>query len=243
MTANLSNPESPMLSIIVPARNEEQALPATLAAIACARRHAGFLRAEVLVVDNASSDRTAEVIQRDPEVRFIRCDRLKAPCARNAGAACARGHILIFVDADTRMPRDGLSRIAELATRFDVGIFGIDGEGRSSRGRLWWCFWNAVRRLPLAHAKALPAFMFCTRSAFDQLGPFDETVVLGEEWPLTAGCYRRDRSRFIYDRTLRATTSNRRMDRQPWGYTRTFLKYVWAVLHRSGRLHYADRIR
>ena len=74
-------------------------------------------------------------------------------------------------------------------------------------------------------------------------GPFDESVVIGEKWPLTAACYRQDRERFIYDESLYATTSNRRMEKQRFGYTLTFLKYVWAVLHRSGRLRYSDWIR
>ena len=46
-----------------------------------------------------------------------------------------------------------------------------------------WSFWNTVRLLPLPKAKAMPALMFCTASTFDALGPFDEEVAIGEEWP------------------------------------------------------------
>ena len=231
------------LSVIIPARNEESELEATLEAVGQARARICPRVSEVMVVDNLSTDETASIAQGHKDVRYLRCERLKAPCARNYGAARARGRILVFIDADTRIPAQGLEHILELATRYQVGIFGIRGQGKGRRSRCWWLFWNAVRHLPLAHAKALPAFMFCTRAAFQTYGPFDESVVIGEEWPLTAACYRQDRERFIYDESLYATTLNRRMEKQRFGYTLTFLKYVWAVLHRSGRLRYSDWIR
>lgn len=231
------------ISVIIPARNEEQEIGATLNAIRRARAAVAPARIEIILVDNLSTDRTAAIARAGGDIRYVHCSRLKAPCARNHGATLAQGRILVFIDADTRIPETGLARVLSLADRFDVGIFGIRGEESGWRGSCWWLFWNTVRHLPLAHAKALPAFMFCTRGAFETYGPFDETVVIGEEWPLTAGCYRRDRRRFIFDHALQAATSNRRMEKQPFGYTRTFFKYVWAVLHRSGRIRYSDRIR
>ena len=234
---------APVLSVVVPARNEAAALPATLAAIDRARRHPACGETEVLVVDNLSNDATAAVALRTPGVCCLRCERLKAPCARNHGAAHARGQVLVFVDADTCIPDDGLARCLALSRMHDVGIFRIAGSGPGWRSRAWWGFWNAVRRLPLARAKALPAFMFCTREAFDRLGPFDESVVIGEEWPLTAGCYRATPLRFSYDRATAALTSDRRMAQRPFGYMRTLIKYVWAVLHISGRVEYSDAIR
>lgn len=231
------------LSVIIPARNEAKAIEATLEALRLARIKLGLSRAEIILVDNLSTDGTAEIASRHADVRRVRCERLKAPCARNHGAMQARGRVLVFVDADTRIPENGLVRVMELSDRYQVGIFRLRGDGNDWRSRLWWWFWNTVRRLPLPHAKALAAFMFCTRSAFDLYGPFDEEVVIGEEWPLTASCYSNDPQRFIYDRSMCAVTSDRRMAQQPFGYTRTFLKYVWAILHRSGRLCYPDNIR
>lgn len=231
------------ISVIIPARNEERAIGGTLDAIRTATGAVGGATVEVILVDNLSTDRTAEIARRYAGVRCVPCDRLKAPCARNYGAGISSGRILVFVDADTRIPRNGLVRVLELAQAHRVGIFRICGDGNDFCSRLWWFFWNTVRHLPIAHAKALPAFMFCTREAFDSLGPFDESVVIGEEWPLTAECYSRDRRRFIYDCSTSAVTSDRRMALQRFGYIRTFFKYVWAVLHKSGRIYYADTIR
>ena len=247
------------ISVIIPARNEAACLEATMTAVlesvvdfqgpgVSSAADLSRSPVEVLVVDNQSTDHTADVVRRYSRthgVEWVACGRLGAACARNLGAERARGKILVFVDADTGIPRAGLRRIADLVnTRgFKAGIFPLTGDSHTWSSACWWGFWNLVRRLPLARAKALPAFMFCTRDLFDELGPFDERVQIGEEWPILAGCYRRYPRQLIYDRSLRATTSNRRMTLQRYGYARTFLKYTWAVLHQSGRRGYPDTFR
>jgi glycosyltransferase involved in cell wall biosynthesis len=245
------------ISIIIPARNEEALIGATIEAVL---RSAADLCAtpappdlpgspvEVIVVDNASVDRTTEIAARyveDHGVRLVHCMRLKAPCARNFGARHALGDVLMFVDADTLVPPDTLRRVLHWcdAEGYEAGITGLASREGGLLAGLWWRFWCLVRRLPLARAKAMPACMFCTRAAFDEFGPFDERVVIGEEWPILAGLYRARPERLIYDRALVALTSSRRMELQRWGYLRTLCKYVWAIMHVSGRLEYDDRVR
>lgn len=258
MCLTIMNDKKTLFSIIIPARNEEAmisgAVESAIAAVAhfenCNGRplHLSRTRAEIIVADNASTDRTPTALAPYVEVHGVQrviCRRLKAPCARNAGAAASSGSILVFLDADTRMPREALSRVRFLCRSlgYDAGIVRFASLEGGIRAWCWWSFWNLVRHLPLARAKAMPAFMFCTRDVFRRLGPFDETVTLGEEWPILAGLYRTDRSRLVYDRALTAFSSNRRMELQSFGYIRNFLKYVWAVLHRTGRIHYSDRYR
>lgn len=238
------------LSIIIPARNEERWLAATLQAAinACRRAHENQLLAEVIVVDNSSDDGTWELLQgyvADGAVRAFRLVELGAAKARNHGRHQACGRILVFVDADTHLPPDGLVRIRNWCDQHakEGGITRLAGLDGGLRARLWWTFWEHVRRLPLPYAKAMPAVMFCTAAVFDEFGPFDEEVAIGEEWPILAGLYRRRPRGFVYDRSLTALTSSRRMERQPFGYLRTLLKYVWAILHKPGRIHYTDGIR
>src|SRR5438270_828091 len=100
---------SRVLSFIVPAYNEELELPATLAAI----RDAALATAspsdggqdrqyEIIVVDDASTDRTAE-IAKGAGAKVIPINRRQIAAARNAGARVATGDVLFFVDADTRI--------------------------------------------------------------------------------------------------------------------------------------------
>jgi glycosyltransferase involved in cell wall biosynthesis len=237
------------LSIIIPAYNEQAWIAQTLNAIGRAQSRLPHAAAsEVILVDNGSSDGTVELAgSHNPLVQFRieHCPTLGAARARNWGAIRARGDILVFVDADTLMPEEVLVRVLEHCDvrQFEAGMFSLGARDGGLRAHFWWFFWNQVRRLPLAKAKAMPALMFCTRSVFEQLGPFDERVVIGEEWPILAGLYRQRRSRLIYDRQLIGRTSSRRMERQPFGYCRTFLKWVWAVVDFRGRVSYRTDIR
>ena len=90
------------VSVIVPARNEEACLGACLESLA-AQAGIGF---EIIVVNDASTDRTREIAQSFPQVRVVDAD---APPpgwtgknnAMAAGARAARGEWLLFTDADT----------------------------------------------------------------------------------------------------------------------------------------------
>lgn len=97
----------PDVSIVIPARNEAATIERALSSVLA--QAWPLERLEVIVVDNGSHDRTAAVVrgfaQRHPEllVRLVREPRLGASRARNRGARCARGHVLLFLDADSRL--------------------------------------------------------------------------------------------------------------------------------------------
>ena len=114
-----------MLSIIVPCLNEAEGIAGTLAALAPLRSRG----TEVIVVDGGSRDDT--VARAGPLADRV----LAAPRGRasqmNAGAACARGAILLFLHADSLLPQaadalivDGLKRTRRGWGRFDVSIAG-----------------------------------------------------------------------------------------------------------------------
>ncbi len=252
------------ISVIIPARNEAALISSVLDAVLASVRilptcgpanhlpdlpiHLDTTAAEIIVIDNESTDQTPAIVQDYANrygVHLLHCSIPFAASARNHGVAASRGRILVFVDADTLIPPTALCHIMDLCSRrgYIAGITRLASLEHSIRASIWWTFWEQVRRLPLARAKAMPALMFCTRMAFEQFGPFDERVRIGEEWPILAGVYRTRQSQFIYDRTLTALTSSRRMELQEYGYLRTLAKYVWAVLHPSGRVAYTDHLR
>jgi hypothetical protein len=152
--------------------------------------------------------------------------------------------VLVFVDADTHVDSTALgSVVAHVAAGKRAGICALAPQSSGLRARAFFWFWNQVRRLPLPKAKAMPAFMFVTREAFLRHGPFDEDVLIGEEWPILSGVYKEAASALVYDRGQVARTSSRRMDLRPFGYLRVLGRYVWAVLHASGRRDYPDDVR
>ncbi len=247
---NIFMPEK-TVSVIIPARNEEALISRVLDAVLRAAGNPSHLSetdTEVIVVDNASADDTLGIVRQYAArygVQWIQCQQVRAPCARNRGAKSARGRVFVFVDADTVIPPHTLNRVRHLcdAGGYQAGITWYASLEGGGRAWCWWTFWSLIRCLPIPRTKAMPALMFCTRAAFHEFGPFDERVAIGEEWPILAGLYGARSHRFIYDRTITALTSSRRMELQPFGYLRTFLRYLWAVAHVSGRLDYRDHCR
>jgi glycosyltransferase involved in cell wall biosynthesis len=245
------------LSFVIPARNEEaligEALEAILVSVA---RASGAARKElwlpdtcfeVIVADDRSEDATAAIVQRfvaDAGVRLVPCVGGTCAAARNAGVAVSSGKVLCFVDADTIVPVNAVERILDLHEGEErcLVLYRLASREPGIRAWLWWSFWGLARHVPMARAKSMPAFMSCDRAHFDSYGPFEEACAITEEWPLTRAAYRYHRERFLYDRSITARTSSRRMELQPFGYLRTFLKWVSVVLFPWARTS-LDRIR
>jgi glycosyltransferase involved in cell wall biosynthesis len=170
--------DHPSVSFVVPAHDEEQLLGRTLSAIAEAASQLGH-PSEVIVVDDASTDGTAEVARaHHAHVVSIRCRHIAA--ARNVGAKAARGDMLVFVDADTVVNLDVmLAAIAAMRAGAVGGGCGIRFDGQIPR----YARVLTASVLPLYRAARLATgcFLFCTREAFDVVDGFDETLFAAEE--------------------------------------------------------------
>jgi glycosyltransferase involved in cell wall biosynthesis len=102
----------PQISFVVPAYNEEVLLPACLNAIRAEVARTGC-DAEILVVNNASTDRTAEVAEAIPGVTVVHEPIKGLVSARRCGFEAARGVLIANIDADTKVPPYWLDRVLE----------------------------------------------------------------------------------------------------------------------------------
>ncbi len=167
-----------MLSFIVPAYNEELELPATIAAIRNAAESANQEH-EIIVVDDASDDGTAE-IAREANARVVSINRRQIAAARNGGARVARGDVLFFVDADTQInSKHVVDAIAALKAGCAGGSARIETHGPVP---LWGrVFLRLFCALYFGINLGAGAFLFTTRKNFDAVDGLDETLFIGEE--------------------------------------------------------------
>ena len=170
------------MSFVVPAHNEEQLLGATLEAIHRAAAAVG-IDYELIVVDDASTDRTAE-IARTAGARIISVDHRQIAGTRNSGARAATGGLLVFVDADTIINTRVLSTTIAAINGGAVGggaVLTFDDPMPWSARALA----AIVRAGMLAATFAAGAYLFCTAAAFERTGGFDETLFASEELTLS----------------------------------------------------------
>src|SRR5690554_2186049 len=167
-----------MLSIIIPAHDEAPLIGATLDALADATAWLGD-GAEVIVVDDASTDGTAAIaLAHGAKVVQVQARQIAA--ARNAGAAAARGDRLLFVDADTRATREV---IQALVKAMDAGAAGGGVAVRFERPLpLHIRLFESVAIVLFRLLGITPGcFLFCTRQAFEAVGGFDESLYVAED--------------------------------------------------------------
>ena len=108
------------VSIVIPAHNEEHCLAATLEKV-CALGYPDF---EVIVVDNASTDRTSEIAQRFP-VKLVHEEKKGLLHARERGRVEAQGEIIANIDADCLPDKDWLKKgVAILNAKQAVAVSG-----------------------------------------------------------------------------------------------------------------------
>lgn len=136
------SPDSPDCSVIIPVFNKDYLTYRCLRSLLLAKVSRTF---EVIVIDNASSDHTLEVLEHfGVRIRVIANDEnagFVAAC--NQGAAASKGRFLVFLNNDTEVPRGWLDRLTETVGMFDnVGAVGAklvypDGTLQEAGGIIW----------------------------------------------------------------------------------------------------------
>jgi glycosyltransferase involved in cell wall biosynthesis len=183
--------ESPRVTVVIPACNAEATLAETLAS-ATAGQGAS---AELLVIDDGSTDGTGEVAAA-AGVRCVRTANGGVAAARNVGIREAEGEFIAFLDADDLWLPGKLGRqVAALDADGEVGVVttgfrAIDGgggalpmsEGVVPRTEAWT---GDVFEVLLLEGNFVPTLTVMTRAALlEEVGGFDEELRISEDYDL-----------------------------------------------------------
>ena len=169
------------LSIVIPAFNEARLIERTLLSITDSLEvnHQPDFTSEVIVVDNNSTDNTAELAkQAGATVVFEPINQIGR--ARNAGAAHATGEWLLFLDADSLLS-PGL--LADILRVIETGKYVGCGSTLRMDGLPWWArltlqLWT---RTSVLFRWAAGALVVCRRDAFQAVEGFDQELYALDE--------------------------------------------------------------
>jgi glycosyltransferase involved in cell wall biosynthesis len=217
-----------MISFVIPAHNEAELLGRTLAAVSASAQAVGEPW-EIIVVDDASTDRTAE-IGAVHGARVLTVNHRQIAATRNAGARAAAGEVLIFVDADTVVTTEAVRTAVRALRRGAVGggcLVRFDGPVPLYATILERMVLPVI--LPLLQM-APGCFLFCTRRAFNSAGGFDETLFWSEE--VAFGNRLKRDGRFVILREYVATSGRKVRTHSALGLLRVGIRL--ALRRRSG---------
>jgi rSAM/selenodomain-associated transferase 2 len=208
----------PTISVIIPTLHEARNIGSLLDSLAPVRAAGG----EILVVDGGSADDTASLAVSHAD-RVLSAPRGRA-AQMNAGAAAARGDLLVFLHADTQAPIEALLRLPDLLARSgrSWGRFDVRIEGRHPL--LPIVAWSMSQRSRLTGIATGDQAIFVDRALFERVGGYPE-IALMEDIALSGRLKRHSQPLCVLDRVV---TSGRRWESK--GVLRTVLLMWWLRL-------------
>jgi glycosyltransferase involved in cell wall biosynthesis len=199
-------------SVVVPAHNEERLLPRSLAAI---ERASALVDGDVEVIVSADrcSDATVEIAGA-AGARVVELNARNIARVRNAGAARARGDVLVTIDADCVMNARALLGVQQLLASgaFVGGGTEVVPERASAGIRTTY----ALVKVMTAITGLSGGMFWCRRADFDAIGGFDETLLVAEDMDFARRLRahgRRTGRRFTILRDAPVVASTRKFDR------------------------------
>ncbi len=161
-------PSDPSISLIIPTRNEEEAIGELLV-------HLSALGAdEIIVADGASEDKTTEIACH--HAKLVRAEPGRGG-QMNAGAAAATGGVVVFLHADVRLNAGAFDRVRSVMRDGGVigGNFDIIYEGGDLAAGIFTSINRARRRFGIFYGDS---GIFCRRAVFEELGGYRSWAVL-----------------------------------------------------------------
>lgn len=221
------------ISIVIPTKNEEKYIDRTLAQFCDALESCNL---EIIISDAGSKDATAEIVRRyetesKGRIRLIQTlGKQNIAIGRNAGAAQARGGILLHMDADVlirdkekffSLVREKFENQALVAATVPLWIY-PEVSGMADKG--YHLFMNSVIRLSFMFGVYLAKgeCQIVRRSVFERIGGYNEKLVAGEDCNLFYRLHKEGRIAYLF--RLCVHHSPRRF--REYGYWRVSLIYL-----------------
>jgi hypothetical protein len=192
---------TPLVSIIIPTHNRKERLIRLINSIK--RNTYSQDKIEIIVIDDASSDQTLEIVKRSfPNVKIMRNDVELFPSAcRNLGIGISRGDLIFFVDDDVVLDKDAINELVKILTKYeDIGLVGLVMYYYKNPAKIWCA---GVRLFPpifyppyllkkdkrrwelsenlLIECDSIPSAFMTKRTVIEQVGLFDERLPIGWE--------------------------------------------------------------
>jgi|GEM_PF-1755996 len=166
--------ENKLVSIIIPALNEEELLEKTLLSL----KRQNYHPVEIIVVDNGSEDQTKEIAKKYTDKVFP-FQKRGASRARNFGAKMAKGEYLIFLDADTRMNENAVKNTVKYLERgWAGGIYRVEYDGHNAKIKVIENLQNFYL------SKGKPFYIqsiYTSKKLFEKINGWDERIRFGED--------------------------------------------------------------
>jgi glycosyltransferase involved in cell wall biosynthesis len=213
-----------IFSVIVPTFNEEKTVEKILKAL----KNQTFKDFEIIVKDGGSTDRTVELAKKYADKIVCKSD-FSAADARNQGADDAKGVFLVFVDADTELPRDTLERFAQLTQNRE--IIGVSCRKLPKDGdvidRIIYefvnisTFFSYYLHIGGAHGNC----MLIRKDVFKAINGFNPKIKIAEEQELVRKARRFGKFTFLLD--VYVFESARRI--QTWGKLKLYTTWFFGT--------------
>ena len=202
------------ISIVIPAYNEEKYLPACLASVKQARQRFTNeigLKTEVIVVDNVSTDKTAEIAQSLGVLVVSEPKRIIA-CVRNAGIRATTLPIVLTLDADSTIEAAGLVKIWQAMQ--DDQVIGGSFNVRFNAKKLWVRIIARILQYVVYLAwRIFGGMFFFRRSIALEIGGFPEQHMVAEDAMFAKALRtyaKKNGKKFVLLRSVRILTADRK---------------------------------
>ncbi|MEK6932746.1 MAG: glycosyltransferase [Nanoarchaeota archaeon] len=203
-----------MISVIIPAYNEEKYIEKTLKLIP--------KNIEVIVVCNNCSDKTQKISKKYAKTYSIRSQGVSL--ARNYGGKKAKGDLLVFLDADTLINNELISTLNEIKNKNFFGTCMVKPDSKKFIARIYCSFKNLIGRLGIHNSSGV---IFCSKNIFEKV-KFDKKRSKHENQEFSERAKKYGKRYFLNCYTI---TSMRRFEKL--GYVNVPLYWIKEMFHKT----------